>query len=133
MLASRYEAILRRSKTQGASRRRRQSTQGRSCKDLLHVGAHHQALYLKWRRETGDLEPRPIAGRPCVKGAAQGTAPLGTAISRQNSSPCSGETLLGERPQRRTNGALHQRVSALSAWLLVTPLARLVAIPLEGS
>jgi transposase len=70
MLASGHEAILQRSKTQGAGRRRQRGAQGRSCKDLLGVDAHHQALYLKRRRETGDVEPKPIPGRPRLKGAA---------------------------------------------------------------
>jgi transposase len=26
--------------------------------------------WLKRRRETGDVEPKPIPGRPCIKGAA---------------------------------------------------------------
>ncbi len=70
MLAFRYEAILKRSKTQGAGRRRRWSAQGRSRKDLLGFGADHKR-WLKLRRQSGDVEPKPIPpGRPRLKGAA---------------------------------------------------------------
>ncbi len=36
--------------------------------DLLGVGADHKA-WLKRRRQTGDVEPKPIPGRPSRKGA----------------------------------------------------------------
>ena len=42
----------------------------RSQRPSLCVGSDHQTLYLKRRRETGDLEPKPIPGRPRLKGAA---------------------------------------------------------------
>jgi transposase len=70
MLASEHEAILQRSKSEGTGRHRPQSAKGRGRKDLLGVGANHQALYLKRRRETGDVEPKPIPGRSRLKGAA---------------------------------------------------------------
>jgi transposase len=47
----------------------RRHRQGRGGEDLLCVGADHQAL-APAAPETGDLEPRPIPGRPRVKGAA---------------------------------------------------------------
>ena len=70
MLASKHEAILQRSKTEGACCRRPRSAKGGGRKDLLGLDAHHQTLYLKRRRETGDVEPKPIPGRPRLKGAA---------------------------------------------------------------
>ena len=38
--------------------------------DLRHLGADRQALYLRLRRETGDVEPKPPTGPPVRKGAA---------------------------------------------------------------
>jgi transposase len=70
MLASRHEAILQRSKTQGTGRRRRGKTQGGGRTDLLPGSVPTIKRWLKRRRETGDVEPKPIPGRPCVKGAA---------------------------------------------------------------
>jgi hypothetical protein len=70
VLTSEHEAILQRSEIEGTGRRRQRIAQRRSRQDLLGVGGHHQALYLKRRRETGDVEPKPIPGRPGVKGAA---------------------------------------------------------------
>ncbi len=69
MLASKHEAILQRSKTQGTGRRRPRSAKGGGRKDLLGVDAPIKR-WLKRRRETGDVEPKPIPGRPRLKGAA---------------------------------------------------------------
>jgi transposase len=41
----------------------------RGRKDLLSVDAYHIKRWLKRRRETGDVEPREIPGRPSRKGA----------------------------------------------------------------
>jgi transposase len=70
VLTSEHEAILQRSKTQGAGRRRQRSAKGRSRKDLLGLSADPIKRWLKRRRETGDVEPKPIPGRPRLKGAA---------------------------------------------------------------
>jgi transposase len=70
MLASGNETVFEGPEIEGARRRRRWQTQRGSRKDLLGIDAHHQALYLKRRRETGDVEPKPIPGRPRLKGAA---------------------------------------------------------------
>jgi transposase len=51
-----------------ARRRRRRYTQGAGRKDLLGIGAYHKALAIRRRRETGDVEPKPIPGRPSRKG-----------------------------------------------------------------
>ena len=68
MLASGHETVFEGSQVEGAISSRRRYTQGRSREDLLGVDAHHKALYLKRRRETGDVEPEPIPGRPSRKG-----------------------------------------------------------------
>src|SRR5215211_91180 len=68
MLVSRHEAIFEGSEIEGARCRRRRYTQGRGRKDLLGVGAHHKALAKETSRETGDVEPKPIPGRPSRKG-----------------------------------------------------------------
>jgi hypothetical protein len=44
--------------------------QGGGGEDLLGLGADHQALYLKRRRETGGVDAMPIPGRPRVKEVA---------------------------------------------------------------
>jgi hypothetical protein len=69
VLVSGHEAIFEGSEIEGALSRRRRQTQGGGRKDLLGVDAHHKALYLKRRRETGDVKPKPIPGRPSRKGA----------------------------------------------------------------
>ena len=61
MLASKHEAILQRSKTQGAGRRRPRSAKGRGRKDLLGLGAHHQTLAQEAprnRRRRAKADPR---------------------------------------------------------------------------
>src|SRR5215204_2146285 len=69
MLASKNEAIFEGSEIEGALSRRCRNTQGAGRKDLLGVYAHHKTLYLRRRRESGDVEPKPIPGRPSRKGA----------------------------------------------------------------
>ena len=70
MLTSEHEAVLEGSKNEGAGRRRQRGAQGRGRQDLLRVDADHHKRWLKRRRKTGDVEPRPIPGRPRLKGAA---------------------------------------------------------------
>ena len=70
VLASGYEAVFEGPETEGTRRRGPRSAKGGGRQDLLGLGAHHQTLYLKRRRETGDVEPKPIPGRPRLKGAA---------------------------------------------------------------
>ena len=41
---------------------------GGDRKDFLGVDAHHKALWLKRRRQRGDVEPKAIPGRPSRKG-----------------------------------------------------------------
>ena len=55
VLVSRHEAIFEGSEIEGALSSRRRYTQGAGSKDLLGVGAHHKALYLRRRRETGGM------------------------------------------------------------------------------
>ena len=68
MLASGYEAIFEGSEIEGALSRRRRYTQGGGRKDLLRFDAHHKERWLRRRRESGDVEPKPIPGRPPRKG-----------------------------------------------------------------
>jgi transposase len=68
VLTSGHEAIFEGPEIESALIRRRRYTQGGGRKDLLGIGAHHKTLYLKRRRETGDVEPRAIPGRPPRKG-----------------------------------------------------------------
>ena len=69
MLAFGNETVLERSKAKGVRRHRWWKIQKRGCHELLCVRPNHQALARK-ARETGDVEPKPIRGRPGVKGAA---------------------------------------------------------------
>jgi transposase len=68
MLVSRHEAIFEGSEIEGALSRGRRYTQGAGRKDLLGIGAHYIKRWLRRRRETGDVEPKPIPGRPSRKG-----------------------------------------------------------------
>ncbi len=70
MLTSEYEAILQGSETEGTSGRRPRSAKRGGRKDLLSVSMPTIKRWLKRRRETGDVEPKPIPGRPRLKGAA---------------------------------------------------------------
>jgi transposase len=70
MLASTHEAILQRSKTQGVGRRRRGKTSREGVAQTFSVSVPTIKRWLKRRRETADVEPKPILGRPRVKGAA---------------------------------------------------------------
>ena len=69
MLASGHETVFEGSEIEGALGRRRRYAQGAGRQDLLGVDAHHKALAKKQRKETGDVEPRAIPGRPSRKGA----------------------------------------------------------------
>ena len=69
VLASGHETIFEGSEIEGALGRRRRYTQGAGSEDLLGVDAHHKALAkVKRRKETGDVQPKPIPGRPSRKG-----------------------------------------------------------------
>jgi hypothetical protein len=68
VLASRHETIFEGSQIEGALSGRLRQTQGGGSQDLLGVDAHHKA-WLKRRRESGDVEPELIPGRPPRKGA----------------------------------------------------------------
>ena len=70
MLAFRYEAILQRPKAQGARRRRRWQKPREEVAKTFSVSVPTIKRWLKLRRETGGVEPRPIPGRPRLKGAA---------------------------------------------------------------
>jgi hypothetical protein len=70
VLARGHETFLEGPEEQGARRGGPRNELGGGGEDLLGLGADHQALYLKRRRETGGVDAMPIAGRPRVKGAA---------------------------------------------------------------
>ena len=67
MLVSGHEAIFEGSEIEGALSRRLGQTQGSGHKDLLGIDATIKR-WLKRRRETGDVEPKAIPGRPPRKG-----------------------------------------------------------------
>src|SRR5215212_256807 len=67
MLVSRHEAIFEGSQVEGALNRRRRYTLGEGRKDLLGVGAHHQALAKKTSRNRG-CGAQAVPGRPPRKG-----------------------------------------------------------------
>jgi transposase len=69
MLASGNEAIFEGSEIEGALRRRRRPTQGAEVAKTFSVSMPTIKRWLKRRRETGDVEPREIPGRPSRKGA----------------------------------------------------------------
>jgi transposase len=68
VLASGHETIFEGSEIEGALGRRRRYTQGAGREDLLGVDAHHKALAKERRKETGDVQPKPIPGRASRKG-----------------------------------------------------------------
>ena len=67
VLASGHETVFEGSQIQGALGRRCRYTQGAGRQDLLGVDAHHKTL-AKEERETGDVQPKAIPGRPSRKG-----------------------------------------------------------------
>ncbi len=69
MLGSRHEAVFEGSEIEGARRRRRRQTQGEQVAKTFSVSVPTIKRWLKRRRETGDVQPRAIPGRPSRKGA----------------------------------------------------------------
>jgi transposase len=69
VLVSRHETVFEGSEIEGARRCRRRKAQGGGRKDLLSVSMPTIKRWLKRRRETGGVEPKPIPGRPSRKGA----------------------------------------------------------------
>ena len=69
MVASRHETIFEGSEIEGARRRRRRYTQGEQVAKTFSVSVPTIKRWLKRRRETGDVQPKPIPGRPPRKGA----------------------------------------------------------------
>ena len=68
MLASGHETIFEGSEIEGALGRRLRYTQGAGRKYLLGVYVPTIKRWLKRRRETGDVQPKAIPGRPSRKG-----------------------------------------------------------------
>jgi transposase len=67
VVACRHETIFEGSQIEGALSSRLRQTQGGGRKDLLCFYATIKR-WLRRRRETGDVEPEPIPGRPSRKG-----------------------------------------------------------------
>ena len=70
MLASEHEAILERSQGQGAGRRRWRGTPREEVAKTFSVSVPTINRWLKRRRDSGDVEPKPVPGRPYAKDAA---------------------------------------------------------------
>jgi transposase len=68
VLASGHETVFEGSEIEGALGRRGRYAQDRGREDLLGVDAHHKERWLKRPRETGDVQPTAIPGRPSRKG-----------------------------------------------------------------
>jgi transposase len=69
VLVSGHETIFEGSQIEGTGRRRCRNAQGGRRKDFLSVSMPTIKRWLKRRRETGDVQPRAIPGRPPRKGA----------------------------------------------------------------
>jgi transposase len=68
MLVSSHEAIFEGSEIEGALSRRRRYTQARGRKETFSVSVPTIKRWLRRRRESGDVEPRAIPGRPSREG-----------------------------------------------------------------
>ena len=68
-LASRHETIFEGSEIEGALSRRRWQSQGEEVARTFSVSMPTIKRWLRRRKETGDVEPQPIPGRPPRKGA----------------------------------------------------------------
>ena len=68
MIASRHEAIFEGSEIEGALSRRQRYTPREEVAKTFSVSMPTIKRWLKRRRETGDVKPRAIPGRPPRKG-----------------------------------------------------------------